>query len=126
MILIYKERPSYAYTIAVCGLGIAALAASLVTSAVPLWDARYLLIAFCAMTVGTQLYIKVPHASAVVPLSSVFVLVTAIFYGVGGAVPIAAAVALVSSLRLSRSGRSLLCDSATAAAVTFCSAGAML
>ena len=126
MILIYKERPSYAYTTIVCGLGVAALAASLVDSPVPLWDARFLLIVFCAMTAGTLLYVKVPRASAVVPLSSVFVLAAAIFYGVGAAVPLAAAVALVSSLRLSRGGRSLLCDTALAAAVTFCSVGALL
>ncbi len=52
MILLYKERPSYAYTTIVCLLGVAALAASLIVSPIPLWDARYLLIAFCAMTAG--------------------------------------------------------------------------
>ncbi|HYH84814.1 MAG TPA: PAS domain S-box protein, partial [Pyrinomonadaceae bacterium] len=126
MILIYKERPSYAYTTIVCGLGVAALTASLINSSVPLWDARFHLIAFCALTAGTLLYVKVPRASAVVPLSSVFVLAAAVLYGTGAAVTLAAAVALVSSLRLSRGGRSLLCDSALAAAVTFCSVGALL
>ena len=126
MIVIYKERPSYAYTAIVCLMGVAALAASLIASSVPLWDARYLLIAFCATTAGTLLYVKVPRAGAIVPLSSVFVLVAAIFYGVGAAVTLAAAVALVASLRLSRSGLTLLCDSALAAAVTFCSVEALL
>src|ERR1700749_846902 len=109
MIFIYKERPSYAYATLVCGLGIAALTASLFASHVPLGDAHYLLVAFCALTAGTLLYVKVPRASAVVPVSSAFVLAAAISGGLGAAVPLAAAVALVSSLRLSRRGRSVLC-----------------
>ena len=126
MILIYKERPSRAYTTLVCMLGVAALTASLMASSIPLRDARYLLIAFCALTGGTLLYVKVPRVSAALPLASVFVFVAASFYGIGAAVPLAAAVALVSSLRLARAGRSLLCDSASAAAVTFCSLKALL
>ncbi|HST54119.1 MAG TPA: EAL domain-containing protein [Pyrinomonadaceae bacterium] len=126
MIFIYKERPSYAYATLVCGLGIAALTASLFASRVPLGDAHYLLVAFCALTAGTLLYIKVPRASAVVPVSSAFVFAAAISGGLGAAVPLAAAVALVSSLRLSRRGRSVLCDPALAAAATFCSASVLL
>ena|GEM_PF-126273 len=126
MIFIYKERPSYAYAAAVCALGIAAVAVSLVGPALPLWEARYLLIAFCALTAGTLLCFKVPNASAIVPLSSVFVPVAAILYGPDAAVPIAASAALVTSLRLSRGARVSLCDSALAAATAFCSMRALL
>jgi diguanylate cyclase (GGDEF)-like protein/PAS domain S-box-containing protein len=126
MILNYKERPSFAYATLVCGSGAAALAASLVASPSPLGDVRYLLVAFCALTAGTLLYVKVPRTNAVVPLSSAFVFGAAMNCGLGAAVLLAAAVALVSSLRLAREGRRLLCDSALAAAATFCSAGVLL
>jgi len=126
MILNYKERPSYVYATLVCGSGVAALAVSLVTSPLPLGDARYLLAAFCALTAGTLLYVKVPRTSAAVPLSSAFVFAAAIYGGPGAAVPLAAAVAVVSSLRFSRDARSIVCDSALAAVATLCSAGALL
>jgi diguanylate cyclase (GGDEF)-like protein/PAS domain S-box-containing protein len=126
MIFNYKERPSLAYAALVCGVGAAALAASLVASPLPLGDARYLLLAFCALTAGTLLYFKVPRAGAVVPFASAFVFAAAISGGVGAAVPLAAAVALVSALRFARDGRSILCDSALAAAATFCSVEALL
>ncbi|HZT57791.1 MAG TPA: EAL domain-containing protein [Pyrinomonadaceae bacterium] len=126
MILNYKERPSFAYAALACGSGVAAIAASLFASPLPLGDARYLLVAFCALTAGTLLYVKVPRASAVVPLSSAFVFAAAMYGGLGAAVPLAAAVALVSALRLAREGRSFFCDSMLAAAATFGSAGALL
>jgi diguanylate cyclase (GGDEF)-like protein/PAS domain S-box-containing protein len=126
MILNYKERPSLAYAALVCGVGAAALAASLVASPLPVSDARYLLLAFCALTSGTLLYFKVPRAGAVVPFASAFVFAAAISGGVGSAVPLAAAVALVSALRFTREGRGVLCDSALAAAAAFCSVEALL
>jgi diguanylate cyclase (GGDEF)-like protein/PAS domain S-box-containing protein len=126
MILNYKERPSLVYAALVCGVGAAALAASVVASPLPISDARYLLLAFCALTAGTLLYFKVPRAGAVVPFASAFVFAAAISGGGGAAVPLAVAVALVSALRFAREGRSVLCDSALAAAAAFCSVEALL
>src|ERR1700759_1554512 len=125
MILNYKERPSYVYATLVCGSGVAALTASLVASPLPLGDAHYLLAAFCALAAGTLLYVKVPRTSPAVPLSSAFVFAAAIYGGPGAAVPLAAAVAVVSSLRFSRDARSIVCDSALAAVATLCSAGGL-
>ncbi|HEX8149652.1 MAG TPA: diguanylate cyclase, partial [Pyrinomonadaceae bacterium] len=118
MILTYTKRPARAYALAAALLGLAALAVSLPASARLLWDARYLMLAFCALTVGTRVYFKVPHAASAVPLSAAFVLLAALLYGFGAAVPLAAAAAVVSSLRLSRRGASLLYDSAPAAVAT--------
>jgi hypothetical protein len=118
MILTYTKRPARAYALVAAALGVAALAVSLPASARLLWDARYLMLAFCALTLGTRIYIKVPHAASAIPLSAAFVLLTALFYGFGAAVPLAAAAAVVSSLRLSRRGASLLYDSAPAAVAT--------
>jgi diguanylate cyclase (GGDEF)-like protein/PAS domain S-box-containing protein len=118
MILTYTKRPARAFTLAAAALGVAALAVSLPASARLLWDARYLMLAFCALTVGTRVYVKVPHAASAVPVSAGFVLLAALLYGFGAAVPLAAAAAVVSSLRLSRRGVSLLHDSAPAAAAT--------
>jgi diguanylate cyclase (GGDEF)-like protein/PAS domain S-box-containing protein len=118
MILTYTKRPARAYALAILALGLAALTLALPAYAPVLWDARYLLLAFCALTAGTRLYLKVPYAGNAVPLSTAFVLLTMLLYGYGAAVPLAAAAAVVSSLRLSRRGGSLLYDSAPAAAVT--------
>ena len=118
MILTYTKRPARAYALAAAVLGVAALAVSLPASALLLWDARYLMLAFCALTVGTRLYVKVPHAASAVPASAAFVLLAALIYGFGAAVPLAAAAAVVSSLRLSRRGASLLYDAAPAAVAT--------
>ena len=118
MILTYTKRPARAYALAAAALGLAALAVSLPASARLLWDARYLMLAFCALTLGTRVYLKVPHAGSAVPLSAGFVLLAALLYGFDAAVPLAAAAAVVSSLRLSRRGAALLYDSAPAAVAT--------
>ena len=118
MILTYTKRPARAFALAAGLLGLAALAASLPSSARLLWDARYLMLAFCALTLGTRVYVKVPHAASAVPVSSAFVLLAALLYGFGAAVPLAAAAAAVSSLRLSRRGGELVYDSAPAAVAT--------
>ena len=118
MTLTYTKRPSRAFVLAAVALGLAALAVSLPASARLMLEARYLLLTFCALTVGTRVYLKVPHAANAVPLSAGFVLLAALLYGFAAAVPLAAAAAVVSSLRLSRRGTSLLYDSAPAAAAT--------
>jgi PAS domain S-box-containing protein len=118
MILTYTKRPARAYVLVAAALGVAALAVSLPATARLLWDARYLMLAFCALTLGTRVYLKVPHAGSAVPLSAAFVMLTALLYGFGAAVPVAAAAAAVSSLRLSRRGRLVLFDAAAAAAAT--------
>ena len=118
MILTYTKRPARAYALAAAALGVAALAVSLPASARLLWDARYLMLVFCALTLGTRVYVKVPHATSAVPLSAAFVLLTALLYGFNAAVPLAAAAAVVSSLRFSRRGASLLYDSAPVALAT--------
>ena len=118
MILTYTKRPARAYALAAALLGAAALAVSLPDSAHLLWDGRYLMLAFCALTLGTRVYVKVPHAATAVPASAGFVLLAAMQYGFGAAVPLAAAAALVSSLRLSRRGATLLHDTAPAAVAT--------
>jgi diguanylate cyclase (GGDEF)-like protein/PAS domain S-box-containing protein len=118
MILTYTRRPSRAFVFAAVAIGLAALALSLPASARLLLEARYLLLAFCALTVGTRVYLKVPYAANAVPLSAGFVLLTALLYGFPAAAPLAAAAAVVSSLRLSRRGGALLYDSAPAAAAT--------
>ncbi|HEX8502150.1 MAG TPA: EAL domain-containing protein [Pyrinomonadaceae bacterium] len=118
MILTYTRRPPRAYVLAAVATGLAALAVSLPASARLLLEARYLLLAFCALTLGTRVYLKVPYAANAVPASAAFVLLTALLYGFEAATPLAAAAAVVSSLRLSRGGASLLHDSAPAAVVT--------
>ncbi len=118
MILTYTKPPARPYVLAAVALGLAALAVSLPASARLLLEARYLLLAFCALTVGTRVYLKVPYAANAVPVSAAFVLLAALLYGFNAAVPLAAAAAVVSSLRLSRRGGALLQDSAPAAAAT--------
>jgi diguanylate cyclase (GGDEF)-like protein/PAS domain S-box-containing protein len=118
MILTHTKRPPRAYAFAALILGLAALAFSIPNSANLLWDARYLLLAFCALTFGTRLYLKVPYVGNAVPLSSAFVLLVALLYGFAPAALLAATGAVISSLRLSRRGVSLLYDSAPAAAAT--------
>ncbi|HEX8117695.1 MAG TPA: diguanylate cyclase, partial [Pyrinomonadaceae bacterium] len=118
MILTYTKRPSRAYALAAALIGSAALAVSLPATAHLLWDGRYLMLAFCALTLGTRFYVKVPHAATAVPASAGFVLLTALLYGFAPAVPLAAAAAAVSSLRLSRRGATLLHDTAPAAIAT--------
>jgi diguanylate cyclase (GGDEF)-like protein/PAS domain S-box-containing protein len=118
MILTYTKRPARAYALAAALIGAAALAASLPATAHLLWDGRYLMLAFCALTLGTRFYVKVPHAATAVPASAGFVLLTALLYGFAPAVPLAAAAAAVSSLRLSRGGATLLHDTVPAAVAT--------
>jgi diguanylate cyclase (GGDEF)-like protein/PAS domain S-box-containing protein len=118
MILTYTKRPARAYALALAVVGLAALALSLPASAPLLWDARYLLLTFCALSAGTRLYIKVPYAGGAVPVSTAFVLLTALLYGFAPAALVAAGAAVVSSVRLSRRGASLLYDAAPAAAAT--------
>ena len=118
MILTYTKRPARAYAVVTVVLGLAALAFSLPASAGLLWDARYLMLAFCALTVGTRVYVKVPRASAIVPLSTAFVLLAALLYGFAAATLLTVAAAAVSSFRLSRRGGLVLSDVAPAAAAT--------
>jgi diguanylate cyclase (GGDEF)-like protein/PAS domain S-box-containing protein len=118
MILTYTKRPARVYALASIALGLIVLALALPGSAPLLWDARYLLLAFGALTAGTRIYIKVPRAGAAVPLSAAFVLLAAQLYGFAAAVPLAAAATLASSLRLSRRGFMLWCDMAPVVAAT--------
>jgi diguanylate cyclase (GGDEF)-like protein/PAS domain S-box-containing protein len=118
MILTYTKRPARAYALVTVAAGLAALAFSLPTSAHLLWDARYLMLAFCAVTTGTRVCLKVPRAANAVPVSMTFVLLTALLYGFEAAVPVAAVAAAVASLRLSRRDDLLISDAAPAAAAT--------
>src|SRR5687768_2647849 len=118
MILTYTKRPARPHVLAAVAIGLAALAVSLPASARLLLEARYLLLTFCALTVGTRFYIKVPYAANAVPASAAFVLLAALLYGFPAAAPVAAAAAVVSSLRLSRRGGELVQDSAPAVAAT--------
>src|SRR5437868_3068740 len=118
MILTYTKPPGRAYALASVALGLAALAFSLPDSARLLWDARYLMLAFCALTAGTRVYIKVPYAAGAVPLSAPLVLLAALLYGFAAAAPLAFAAAAVSSFRLSRRGRLVLSDAAPPLAAT--------
>ena len=118
MILTYTKPPGRAYALASVALGLAALAFSLPDSARLLWDARYLMLAFCALTAGTRVYIKIPYAAGAVPLSASLVLLAALLYGFAAAAPLAFAAAAVSSFRLSRRGRLVLSDAAPPLAAT--------
>jgi diguanylate cyclase (GGDEF)-like protein/PAS domain S-box-containing protein len=119
MILTYARTPGRAYVLVSAAVVLCALSLSLPASAHLLWDARYLMLAFCALTLGTRLYFKVPRAAAAVPLSASFVLLAAMLYGFAAATPLAAAAAVVSSFRLARRGGLVLSDAAPAAAATF-------
>src|ERR1044072_7875973 len=81
MILTYTKRPARVYALAAAALGVAALAVSLPSLVRLLWDARYLMLAFCALTLGTRVYVKVPHAARAVPLSSALVLLAGLRCG---------------------------------------------
>src|SRR5205085_12130731 len=85
MILTSTKPPGRAYALASVALGLAALAFSLPDSARLLWDARYLMLAFCALTAGTRVYIKIPYAAGAVPLSASLVLLAALLYGFAAA-----------------------------------------
>jgi diguanylate cyclase (GGDEF)-like protein/PAS domain S-box-containing protein len=119
MILTYARTPGRAYVLVSAAVVLCALSLSLPAPAHLLWDARYLMLSFCALTLGTRLYFKVPRAAAAVPLSASFVLLAALLYGFAAATPLAAAAAVVSSFRLSRRGGLVLSDAAPAAAATF-------
>jgi diguanylate cyclase (GGDEF)-like protein/PAS domain S-box-containing protein len=118
MILTYTKPPARAYALASAALGLAALAFSIPSSAHLLWDARYLMLAFCALTAGTRVYLKVPHAASAVPVSAPLVLLAALLYGFPAAAPLALAAAAVSSFRLSRRGSFVLSDAAPPLAAT--------
>ena len=85
MIPTYTKRPARGYVLAAVAIVLAALAVSLPASARLLWDARYLMLAFCALTLGTRVYVKVPRAASAVPLSSAFVLLAGLLYGFAAA-----------------------------------------
>src|SRR3712207_1677311 len=68
------------------------------------------------MTVGTRFYLKPPRANLVVPLYYFFGLLAALAYDAYAAIPLVAASALASSLRLGRRGGLVVHDSALAAA----------
>src|SRR5215213_7959555 len=116
MIQTYPRRPATAYALLVFSAGVAALTLSLTASARVPTDARYLLLCFCAMTVGTRFYVKPPRANVVVPLYYFFGLLAALVYDAYAAIPLVAASALASSLRLGRRGGLVIHDSALASA----------
>jgi PAS domain S-box-containing protein len=116
MIQTYPRRPAPAYALVVFAAGVSALTLSLTSSASLPLDARYLLLCFCAMTVGTRFYVKPPRANVVVPLYYFFGLLAALVYDPYAAIPLVAASALASSLRLGRRGGLVVHDSALAAA----------
>ncbi|HEV7892890.1 MAG TPA: EAL domain-containing protein [Pyrinomonadaceae bacterium] len=116
MIQTYPRRPATTYALLVFAAGAAALTLSLTGSTHVPTDARYLLLCFCAMTVGTRFYLKPPRANLVVPLYYFFGLLAALAYDAYAAIPLVAASALASSLRLGRRGGLVVHDSALAAA----------
>jgi diguanylate cyclase (GGDEF)-like protein/PAS domain S-box-containing protein len=116
MIQTYPRRPATAYALLVFAAGVAALTLSLTGPTRGPLDARYLLLCFCAMTVGTRFYLKPPRANLVVPLYYFFGLLAALAYDAYAAIPLVAASALASSLRLGRRGGLVVHDSALAAA----------
>jgi diguanylate cyclase (GGDEF)-like protein/PAS domain S-box-containing protein len=118
MIQTYPRRPAPAYALLVFAAGVAALTLSLTAPARLPWDTRYLLLCFCAITVGTRFYVKAPRANVVVPLYWVFGLLAALAYDPFAAIPLVAVGALASSLRLGRRGGLVVHDSALAAAAT--------
>jgi len=118
MIQTYPRRPAPAYALLVFAAGAAALTLSLTAPAGLPWDARYLLMCFCAMTLGTRFFVKAPRANVVVPLYWLCGLLAALVYDPYAAIPLVAAGALASSLRLGRRGGLVVHDSALAAAAT--------
>ena len=118
MIQTYPRRPAPAYALIVFAAGIAALTLSLTAPARLPWDARYLLLCFCAVTVGTRFYVKAPRANLIVPIYYFFGLLAALVYDPYAAIPLVAASALASSLRLGRRGGLVVHDSALASAAT--------
>jgi diguanylate cyclase (GGDEF)-like protein/PAS domain S-box-containing protein len=116
MIQTYPRRPAPAYALVVFAAGVSALTLSLTSPASLPLDARYLLLCFCAMTVGTRFYVKPPRANVVVPLYYFFGLLAALVYDAYAAIPLVAASALASSLRLGRRGGLVVHDSALASA----------
>src|SRR4051794_36005182 len=116
MIQTYPRRPASAYAFVVFAAGVVALTLSLTAPARLPIDTRYLLLCFCAMTLGTRFYVKAPRANVLVPLYYFFGLLAALAYEPYAAIPLVAASALASSLRLGRRGGVVVHDSARAGA----------
>jgi diguanylate cyclase (GGDEF)-like protein/PAS domain S-box-containing protein len=122
MIQTYPRRPASAYAFVVFAAGVVALTLSLTAPARLPLDTRYLLLCFCAMTLGTRFYVKAPRANVLVPLYYFFGLLAALVYEPYAAIPLVAASALASSLRLGRRGGLVVHDSALASAATLAAA----
>jgi diguanylate cyclase (GGDEF)-like protein/PAS domain S-box-containing protein len=122
MIQTYPRRPAPAYALMVFAAGVAALTLSLTAPARTPLDTRYLLLCLCAVTVGTRFHLKAPRANLVVPLYYLFGMIAALAYDPYAAIPLVAAAALASSLRLGRRGGLVVHDAALASAATLAAA----
>ena len=77
-------------------------AASLKTSVL---DVRFFVLALCTLVFGSRLGVKIPHVNGEVTVADTFIFLTLLLYGGPPAVLLAAAEALLSCTRFSRSPR---------------------
>lgn len=115
-----KIRNRYMYALAMLGTGVTLLCAY----RFPLsrLDARFAVLALITVLVGSRITIKIPGARGQISVSDTFVFLAMLMAGVEGAVLLAAAEALCSSIRFTRKAKVLFFNVGVMALSTFLTA----
>ncbi|HEV2762275.1 MAG TPA: EAL domain-containing protein [Pyrinomonadaceae bacterium] len=106
---------------AVIALGAAAVGVSTLNLSAAQADVRFLLLALIAVSTGTRVFLKVPHAGGHVALSDAFVLLALLLFDGWAAVLLAATAGLCVALRGRAEARALLFEALAPAASVFLS-----
>lgn len=85
------------------------------------FDARLLLLAFITICISSRLSVQIPHFTSQISVSDTFIFLTLLLYDGETAILLAAAEALLSSMRFSKKPITILFNSATIAFSTFLS-----
>ncbi|HKS26322.1 MAG TPA: ATP-binding protein, partial [Pyrinomonadaceae bacterium] len=115
-----RQSMAVPYMWAVVCLGASACVFSIIRLPVASLDLRFLLLALITFGIGSRITIEIPRFKSEISISDTFILLTMLLYGGEAAILLAAAEAVLSSLRFGKRLVTFLFNAAVMTAATFC------
>jgi diguanylate cyclase (GGDEF)-like protein/PAS domain S-box-containing protein len=114
-----RNRMNQAYCSLVIAVGAAAAAWCAYTLPFRQLDLRFMLLALATIAIGSRISIQIPRVKAHISVSDTFVFLTLLLFGGEAAVMVATTEALCSSLRINKTARTHLFNTAVMAVSTY-------
>jgi diguanylate cyclase (GGDEF)-like protein len=105
-----RKRIVWPFSLLVIGVGAGVCTLSVLNLNYDLLDGRFLLLAFLTVFFGSRLTIQIPRANVHLSLSDAFLFLIMLLFGGDAAILVAAAEALVTSLRFAKNGINIRYD----------------